>query len=652
MKHLIQAGIAALAVSLAPAQPAHAQPALHLDPPLATRSDPMTVVFDARKAPLGLAYTHMTIPVAPGPFTIDYPQWIPGDHAPDGPLQGMSELRIKGNGAPLRWQRDQVDMYAFHLDVPQGVRTIDVDFTVIMNTDLGGMMATRNIMIGNWNRAILYQRNTDNEQYFVRASLIMPPGWDYASALPVVARSGDRVDFDTVSLETLVDSPTDIGRYVKHITTWTGNGTATYLDLFADAPEDLKIDDKVIDAYKNLTPEALALYGGRHWNVYHSELTLSDQLGFEGIEHHQSSDDRAGDSFMTSPAEQLANGDLLPHEFSHSWNGKYRRPFDLQQPDFNDPYPERTELLWQYEGMNQYMGDLLSFRAGIRDPKDYPEFLAAMYATMSYEPGRKTTPIIDTTTGAPYYYCCGYGDYPSIRRTANDFYDEGELMWLDVDTIIRQQTHGAKSLDDYTKVFAGGVSAPKVVTYTREDLEGYLNQVTPYDWHGFFQKYVYSIAPQPPTDEIARAGYKLVFDDKPNKFVAGRAATRHRIDSWFDVGVQMSQKGEVGDVREDSAAWAAGLAPGMQIVAIDDRAFDSDLWTEAITNAKGGTDAIHLRIKQGGWYTRLDLAYHDGLKYPHLERIPGTTDMLSQIMQPRVPPPKKAAPAAASPVPG
>ena len=542
-----------------------AAPAAILDAPLATADNPMTIVLDERTAPRGFASTHMTIPVKPGPFTLVYPQWIPGEHGPTGPLNDLSELRISAGGQPLTWQRDQVDLYAFHIVVPPGVSALNVDFTVLLNhpnefTD--GVMATRYVMVGNWNRYLLYQPNVDNAKYFVRAKLILPPQWDYSSALPVANRNGDTTEFKTVTLETLVDSPTDIGRFVKHITTWTGDGTNTYLDLFADAPEDLKVDDKVIDAYKHLTPEAIALYGGRHWNVYHAELTLSDAIGFQGIEHHQSSDDRADDTFLTDATQQQAGGDLIPHEFSHSWNGKYRRPFDLQQPDFNDPYPEHTELLWQYEGMNQYMGDLLSFRTGIRDPKDYPEFLAALYASLAFEPGRKTTPIIDTTTGAPYYYCCARGVYPSIRRTAGDFYTEGELMWLDADTIIREQTHGAKSLDDYTKLFAGGVSEPKVVTYTREDLEGYLGKVTPYDWHAFFEKYVYSIAPEPPTDEIARAGFKLVYDDKPNKFAEGRATTQKPVYSWYDVGVRLSAKGDVEDVREDSAAWTARRAPG------------------------------------------------------------------------------------------
>ncbi len=632
MKQVTPAGILALIFALALPGTVRAQPMPppQLDRPLATQNNPMTVMLDARKAALGRAYAHMTIPVTPGRFTIDYPEWIPGEHGPTGPLTDISELRVSAGGKPLRWQRDQVDLYAFHLNVPPGTSVINVDFTVLLNGG-GDTMATRNILVGNWNRYIFYQRNIDNTQYFARASIIMPAGWDFASALPVASRAGGRVNFETVSLETLVDSPTDMGAYVKHITTWTGDGAATYLDLFADAPEDLKIDDKVIAAYKQLTPEAMALYGGRHWNVYHAELTLSNTLGFEGIEHHQSSDDRAPDDFLTNPRGQLLSGDLVPHEFSHSWNGKYRRPFDLQQPDYNDPYPERTELLWQYEGMNQYMGDMLSFRAGIRDPKDYPEYLAALYSNLAYEPGRDTTPLIDTTTGAPYYYCCARGVYPSLRRTSGDFYREGELVWLDADTIIREQSHGTKSLDDYTRLFAGGVSGPKVVTYTREDIENYLGQVVPYDWHGFFEKYVYSIAPVPPTDEIARAGYKLVFNATPNKFISGRGG--RGVAAWFDAGVTLGGTGAVADVRENSAAWKAGLAPGMQIVAVNGRDFNADLWTQAIKDAKGSTAPLHLLVKQGHWYQPIDLDYHDGLKYPHLERVDGTPDMLSEIMR-------------------
>ena len=624
-----------LGTALAFAMPAHARAAL--DAPLATQSNPMTVVLDERPAPRGFAYTHMTIPVKPGPFTLDYPEWIPGEHGPTGPLNDLSQLKISANGQPIEWNRDQIDMYAFHIDVPQGVTRVNVDFTVLINHPnnfVDGQLATRNIMVGNWNRYILYQRNIDNEKSYAKASLILPQDWDYASALPVASRSGNRIDFKTVTLETLVDSPTDSGRYYRHILSWTGQGTHTYIDMFADHPEDLVMTPAQLAAYKRMTPEAIALYGGRHWNVYHSELTLSDLIPGQGIEHHQSSDDRAGDDFITNPGNQMAGGDLLTHEFSHSWNGKYRRPFDLQQPNFNRPYPEHTELLWQYEGMNQYMGDILAFRCGIKGkPSDYPEYFALIYSQMAYETGRNTTPIIDLTTGAPYFYLAN-GDYGSIRRSAGDFYTEGELMWLDADTIIRQVTHGKKSIDDYVKVFAGGISSPRVVPYTRANIEHYLSEVAPYDWHGFFQKYVYSISPKPPTDEIERAGYRLVFTDKENKYESNFETLGKFVDSWFDVGLNIGDDGKIGEVRENSAAWNAGFGPGMQVVAVNDREFTPDFWKSTIKATSASFAPIRVLVDHAGYYETITLNYHGGAKHPHLVRIPGTTDMLADIMRP------------------
>jgi predicted metalloprotease with PDZ domain len=607
--------------------------AARLDPPLATRSNPMTVVLDETLAPRGIAYAHVTVPVKPGPFTLVYPEWIPGEHGPTGPLNDLAELKISANGTPLAWSRDQVDMYAFHVNVPEGVSRLNVDFTVLLNGD-DGVYATRNIMVGNWNRYLLYQPAIDNARYFVKASLILPPGWSYASSLPVATQAGRRTNFRTVSLETLVDSPTDSGRFFKRYVTWTGGGTHSYLNLFADRPEDLAISPKVLAAYDRMTAELIALYGGRHWDLYNSELTLSDAIADQGIEHHQSSDDRASDDFLTNPLQQLDGGDLLTHEFSHSWNGKYRRPFDLQQPNFNEPYPEHTELLWQYEGMNQYIGDLIAFRAGIKGTsRDYPEYLATIYEQMADEPGRATTPIVDLTTGAPYYYVAR-GTYETMRRGSGDFYTEGELMWLDADSIIRQQTHGRKSLDDYTRLFASGVSGPRVVTYTRADVERYLNQITPYDWHGFFEKYVYSIAPSPPSDEIARAGYKYVATDQPNRYVIAAERTGHTIFSWMDAGLLLDDQGKVVDVREGSPAWKAGVGVGMTIYAVNGRSFSRGVWHDAIKASDSNPPSIALLVKQGDEYQTLALAYHGGLKYPHLVRLPGTADMLSSIMAP------------------
>jgi predicted metalloprotease with PDZ domain len=622
-------GAAALALAVFCGAGASAQSAAPLATSLAAQDHPMTIILDETRAPLGVAYTKMTIPVKPGPFTVVYPQWIPGEHGPTGPLHDLSELTISANGKPISWSRDQVNLYAFHFVVPTGVTLVDARFTVLLNAP-GDTMSTPNIMIGNWNRYLVYQQNIDNTKYFVKASLIMPHGWDFASALPVAGRSGDRVDFETVSLETLVDSPTDTGKYVKHLLTWDDGSAKTYLDLFADKPEDLDLSESVLAAYKRVTPEALALYGGRHWNVYHSELSLSDSIGFQGIEHHQSSDDRAADDFMTNPDGQLADGDLLTHEFSHSWNGKYRRPFDLQQPNYNTP--EHTELLWVYEGMNQYLGDLLSFRAGIRDPKDYPEYFASLYARMAYETGRNTTSLIDLTTGAPHFYLAR-GSYPAIRRSAGDFYTEGELLWVDADTIIREQSHGEKSLDDFLHVYAGEVTGPKVVTYTRGEIEEELNSVVKYDWHGFFEKYVYAITPEPPTDEIARAGYKLVWNNKPNTFES-RDYAHANIDAWYGAGLAIAASGQISDVRENSTAWAAGFTPGMKILAVNDREFNAKVWASAITAAKTAKVPIALLIQRGTSVRTIDLNYHDGLRFPHLERVADTPDMFMDITRP------------------
>jgi predicted metalloprotease with PDZ domain len=388
----------------------------------------------------------------------------------------------------------------------------------------------------------------------------------------------------------------------------------------------------VIAAYKRMPAQAFALYGSRHWTWYHSLLMLSDPIGFQGIEHHQSSDDRAPDDFLTNPMEQVEGGDLVTHELSHSWNGKYRRPWDLTTLNFQ--IPQRTDLLWVYEGMNQYLGDLLSFRAGIRDRKDYPEYLASIWADMDSEPGRNTEPLIDTTTAAPYLYEAG-GQYSSLRRTANDFYTEGELIWLDADTIIREKTGGAKSLDTFLHAFTEpGVTGPITKTYTREDVEKLLDSVAPYDWHEFFQRYVYEVAPHPPSDDLTRAGWRLTYNDKPNKFIEASSALRHSANYWYSLGMNVSGKGDVRNVRENSPAWKAGLSPGTRIIAVDAQEWDPDALEYAVKTAQHSSENIVLIASNNGTVGTYTISYHGGLRYPHLVRIPGKPDMLAKIMAP------------------
>lgn len=598
--------------------------------PYATQDRPVTLVVDATRAGDGFMEVRERVPAAPGPFTIVYPKWIPGEHGPTGPLNDLAALRISVNGTPLDWRRDATDLYAFHVNVPAGAQAIDVAFDVLMNAP-GDVMSSNSAAIVNWNRALLYQDGVDSHHYFVKPSIVLPAGWQYGTALRVAGSHGGQIDFAVTPLNMLVDSPLDMGEYVRKWDLWRDGTAFVQLDAFADHPQDLDIPASLLRAYERVPAETLAMYGSRHFYDYHALLTLSDAIGSQGIEHHQSSDDRAGDDFLTNPDESLVGGDLITHEFSHSWNGKYRRPADLTTPNFQ--VPQLTDLLWVYEGMNQYLGDLISFRAGIRDPKLFPEYIASVYADLDYETGRATTPLIDLTTGAPYYYQAR-GQYNAIRRNAGDFYSEGELIWLDVDTIIREQSHGARSLDTFLQRYTEpAVTGPIVVPYTRAQIEALLNEVEPYDWHDFFEKWVYDVAPHPISDDFARAGWRLVYTEKPNAFVTTQPGGRE-ITGWYAFGANLSSEGVVTDVREGSPAWRAGVAPGMRVLAVDGQQFSPDVFGYALRSSQHSNTPIVLITTQNSWYRTLSLDYHGGLRYPHLERVSGTADMFAAIAAP------------------
>jgi predicted metalloprotease with PDZ domain len=624
-------GSGLLVLTLAMIRPASAAEPNASARPYATRDNPETLVVDASMADRGIAISTLRIPVRPGPFTFVYPKWIPGYHSPSGPLADISQIKVSANGQPLAWHRDKVDMYAFHVEVPRGVDAIRVRFTVLLNGR--GTMATSNAAIISWTRVLFYQNDINYHDYYLKASVILPPGWGYSTALTTASHEGQRVDFDEEPLTYVGDSPLFIGRYYRKVLLWQQGDAHMWLDMFADAPQDLEVPAKILAAYKNVPEQALALYGSRHWYDYHALLSLSNKISFEGVEHHQSSDNRASADFMTNPQLQLIGGDLITHEFSHSWNGKYRRPWDLTTDNYQ--IPQRGDLLWVYEGMNQYLGDLISFRAGIRKPSEYPQYLAVIYSRMATEPGRDTTPLIDLTTGAPYYYMAGFGEYPSLRRTAGDFYTEGELVWLDVDTIIRERTHGRKSLDDFLHLYSEpAITGPITKTYTRADIEHLLNEVTPYDWHAFFQKHVYEIAPQPPTGELARSGWRFVYTSKPNPFIKAMEEMRHMNDQWYSYGLMIGKQGVVMDVRDGSPAWQAGMAPGMKVMAVDGQAYDAKVLHFLDVQAQHSTAPTNFLVQKDGWYKTYPVSYHDGPKYPHLVRIPGTTDMLAKIMAP------------------
>src|SRR3989441_6293707 len=448
---------------------------------------PIVLRVDATEAPRKIYHAELTIPASPGPMTLFYPKWIPGEHAPTGPITDLAGLRIISGGQTVVWKRDSVEMFAFHITVPPGASTIDVKLDFLSTPDAGGFSsaasATSELAILSWNQLVLYPRGKASDDLEIAAQLRLPQDWKFGTALPVARSSGSSVEFKPVSLTTLVDSPVLTGRHFRRIELSPGATPPHYLDIAADSDEALNAPPELVEKYKKLVKEALALFGATHYREYHFLLALSDQIAHFGLEHHESSDDQAREDYLTNPASNLVGATLLPHEFVHSWNGKYRRPDGLATRDYEEPM--KGDLLWVYEGLTEYLGWVLAARSGLASPQSSREFLALNAANLDHRAGREWRSLADTAVAAQLLYEART-DWESMRRGV-DFYDEGLLIWLEADTIIRKQTQGRKSLDDFCRVFHGAPGGPpQVKPYTFESVMEALNGVAPYDWKGFF----------------------------------------------------------------------------------------------------------------------------------------------------------------------
>jgi predicted metalloprotease with PDZ domain len=469
----------------------------------------------------------------------------------------------------------------------------------------------------------------------------VPAGWDFGTALTRTSTTDGVVGFETVSLEQLVDSPLLTGKYFKEIPLAAEVSPKHFLDLAADGPEDLKLKPEAVAAFDNLIRETGALYKSRHYASYHFLVTLSDQVAHFGLEHHQSSDDRVPERTFLDDNLGLLQADLLPHEFTHSWNGKYRRPAGLATGNYESPM--KGGLLWVYEGLTQYLGDVLAARSGIETDSQYRDALAHSAATLDFRPGRTWRDLQDTATAAQILYSTS-NEWDNWRRSV-DYYPEGELVWLDVDTTIRKLTEGRKSggkksLNDFVAAFEGlgGNTAPKVVPYTFEDVVSGLNAVVPNDWAGFFKERLTTKAEHAPLGGIAGGGYQIVYTDKPNDYTAAVESSSGATVAWWSLGITVGGRGDdagrIGDVLVGSPADKAGLGPGMVIVAVNGRQFSGDLLKGALDDAKGGSAPIELIVSNTGYYKIVRVDYHGGQKYPHLEKVAGAPDLLDEILKP------------------
>ena len=620
--------VCGIAFALALAMGARAQ-----TPPGAIR-----LAVDAASAPQKILHVTEQIPVRPGALTLLYPEWIPGEHAPDGPITDVAGLEFSANGTRLSWRRDLVDMCAFHVDIPAGVDTLKVRLDFLLSAPASGFSAgasaTAQLDVLSWNQVLLYPKGFPARDLTFDPSLKIPTDWKYGTALPVDSETNGEIMFKPVKLNTLVDSPVLTGRYFRAIQLTPGQTPSHEIDMAADAPEALEMPDETQAEYKRLVAEAGALFGVRHYRDYHFLLTLSDNVAHFGLEHHESSDDRVDERTMIDPSLRAENADLLPHEFAHSWNGKFRRPAGLATSDYNTPM--KTDLLWVYEGLTQYLSQVLAARSGLWTPDEMRERLAITGATLDHQAGREWRSLQDTSDAAQLLYFAT-PQWANWRRST-DFYDEGTLIWLDVDTTIRKITSDRRSLNDFCRLFYEGPGGePTIKTFTFDDIVAALNRVTPYDWAKFLRERLDYVGPHAPLGGIEQGGYQLVYNDTPNPMMVIAESDGRFLDLTYSVGLVLEEDGTIRDVIHGRMAYDAGIGPGMRIQAVNGRGWSLETMRRAVADSEKNSKPIKLLIGNGDFMETYSLDYHNGLRYPHLQRQEGVNDSLDEIIQPLTP---------------
>ena len=593
-----------------------------------TSEKPITLNVDAAEAARNIIHTTLSIPVRPGPLTLFYPKWIPGEHTPTGTIDDVVGLKLTANGKIIPWRRDDIEMFAFHCDIPSGVSTLDVIFDDVSQPE---STASAKLARIKWNRVLVYPEGINSDAITFKASLKLPTGWQFASALPLANNNKSELQFKEVSLTQLVDSPAIIGANFRNVPL-SSTGISHEMDVMADTPAALELKPETTAGLRNLVQEAYALFGARHYRSYKFLVTLSDHGGSEGLEHHESSEDGVGENAFSEELELLDFAELMGHEYTHSWNGKYRRPAGLATPDFEQPM--KGELLWVYEGLTQYLGRVLPARSGLWKPEDFREVMASSAADLENQSGRQWRPLDDTAVAVQLTYSSprAWRDY----RRRVDYYDEGSLIWLEADVLIRARSNGKLSLDDFCRRFHGGQDTPPVVKpYTFDDIVNTLNEVLPYDWRTFLRTRIYDVAPHAPLGGITNGGWKLVYTDKPNTEIRIQDHGRKSVDVSFSLGALLNNDGTVIDVNPNFPAFKAGLAPGMKIVTVNGRTWSTEALHAAIASSKNSTAPIELVVENGSFTETYRVDYHGGERYPHLERDTTKPDVLDDVIKSR-----------------
>lgn len=579
----------------------------------------------------GIVKVRETIPVAgAGRLVLLAPEWLPGNHAPRGPIEKLADLQIFANGQKLTWMRDPVDVYAFHVDVPEGVKEIEARFLHLSATasDQGRVTVTREMMNIQWEAVSLYPAGYFTRRIPIQASLTIPAGWRAATALRPTGTEGDRLDYGTVSYDVLQDSPVFAGKFFRA----DDLGHGVTLNTVADSAKELVVSPEVLAKHRSLVDQAIKLFGSRHFDHYDFLHAVTDRLGGIGLEHHRSSENQNDPGYFIDWQASLADHNLLPHEFTHSWNGKFRRGADLWTPDFRTPM--RDSLLWVYEGQTQFWGYVLEARSGLSSKQEVLDKLALIAAGLDNTPGRQWRPLIETTSD-PIISARRPKGWTSFQRS-EDYYNEGLLIWTEADAIIRQGTKGKRGMDDFARAFFGISDGDwGEVTYTFDDVVATLNSVYPHDWAGFLRERVYETSERAPLGGFERSDYKLIYTDKPTDAAKAIFKSGERADFSFSLGLNVGKEAKISSVTWGSPAFDAGLTVGQTIVSVDGHAYSEDVLKDAVTAAKDGSAPIRLIVKRGEEVGPVDIRWNGGLRYPRLEKTGKGEGPLDKLLAPR-----------------